>query len=173
MPASEYAPPEGVTTEFKRGEAEILQLYSRKVFDPEHALDILILKTSLRRGNEFSSKLLPLVVRLTEEKPDEYNFDVYSFDTHGNCLAHTGSSVLRNRNTKLETELGSEAILRSHGYSVRGDDWVREEFDTDVTRLVAYGETIKEMIGGYPVNPILGTHSTVIGLMYNTLDTRP
>jgi len=169
MPASGYVQPEGVATEFKLGQADILQLYSRKVFEPGHALSLLIVETVPKKGIGFSPKLMPLVVRLTEEEPDERNYDIYSFDYHGNCLAHTGSSVLRNQ----DPDNAHRIILRAHGYSQRGKKWVCEELDTSISRLVVKGETIKEMIGGYPVDPVMADHDTVMRLMNNTLDSRP
>jgi len=141
----EWVDAPGMKTTLKDGKAVIWQLDSHKDFSPNHTLDVLVCKTSLRGGCEFSSKLLPLVVAMWEKKEDERLNDFYSFDNNGVCL--------------------------SHGYSrwKDGQCVVNEQHDTDVSRLVEYGEVIKEMFEGYPIPVPLAGHTTVIDLMNNCL----
>lgn len=136
-----------MTTTLQEGEAKVIQLKSTKQFSPKHSLDLLILKTTIFRGCEFSSKLLPLVVRMIEDKSEEKLTDVYSFDNNGTCL--------------------------SHGYSRYRDGKavVDEQHDTDISRLIEHGKSIKEMIGEYyPIPTPLVIHTTFLDLRENCLN---
>ncbi|MEK6895317.1 MAG: hypothetical protein AABX48_02245 [Nanoarchaeota archaeon] len=132
-------------TSYKEGNAKILQLRAEKEFSPDHRLVLAVYKTSLYEGCLLSSKLLPLVVAMWENKvKDRYN-DFYSFDNNGVCL--------------------------SHGYSwfENGKYTANEQHDNDISRLLKHGANIREMIENYPVGVPLAIHTTVIDLMNNML----
>jgi len=80
-----------------------------------------------------------------ERKGDERLNDFYSFDNNGVCLSH-GYSRMKN-----------------------GQRVVDEQHDTDISRLIEYGEVIKDLIGDYPIPAQLAMHTTVIDLRQNTL----
>ncbi|MDO8528489.1 MAG: hypothetical protein Q7S06_01195 [Nanoarchaeota archaeon] len=130
---------------FQEGRAGILQLDAHKEFSPNHTLDLLICKTTLYEGCTISSKLLPLVVAMWERKEDERLNDFYSFDNNGVCLSH-GYSRIKN-----------------------GKRVVNEQHDIDISRLVEYGEIIKELIRDYPFISQLAGDRTVMDLRENTL----
>ena len=148
MPLQQYAEwvdAPGTKTSFQEGRAGILRLDAHKEFSTEHTLDLVIAKTTLYENCNISSKLLPLVVAMWERKGDERLNDFYSFDNNGVCLSH-GYSRMEN-----------------------GQRIVNEQHDTDISRLVEYGEVIKDLIGDYPIPAQLTMHTTVIDLRQNTL----
>lgn len=132
-------------TSFQEVKAEILQLSLHREFSSEHTLDIFICKTSLLEPSDLSSKLFPLVIAMWENKGGEELKDFYSFDNNGLCL--------------------------SHGYSRRknGLILVKEKHDTNISRLVEYGELIKGLIGEYQVPFYLSADTTFNSLRNNTL----
>ena len=129
----------------REGQAKLYQLKVSREISRDHSLDLLICKTSLYGGSLISSKLLPLVVAMWEEKGDERYHDFYSFDNNGVCL--------------------------SHGYSRwKGDEKVvDEEHDTDIGRLIDNGRVIEEMMRRYSLPAKLAMHTTVIDLKNNVL----
>ena len=145
MLSDSYTDPPGMKRVYQEGGAKIYQLKSQKQFNEEHSLTLLILKTSLNEGCEFSSKLLPLVVWLREDKRDEKFIDIYSFDNNQVCL--------------------------SHGYSryEDGKEIAEEKHDLDISRLKEHGETIKEMLKEYLLPVPLGRDLTVANLKKNCL----
>ena len=148
MPLQQYAEwvdAPGAKTYFQEGRAGILRLDAHKEFSPDHTLDLVVAKTTLYEDCNISSKLLPLVVATWERKGDERLNDFYSFDNNGVCLSH-GFSRMKN-----------------------GQRVVNEQHDTDISRLVEYGEVIKDLIGDYPIPAQLAMHTTVIDLRQNTL----
>lgn len=151
MPLQEYKiweNPPGVETIWKKGFAEILQLKSHKDFSEDHYLKLEIYKTKLSPDCGACLLLFPLIVGMWEKDGNNSSTDFYSFDRNGLCL--------------------------SHGYSRTkdGERIVNEEHDTDISKLIEYGEIIQEMIGEYPTPAELGTHNVVIDLMKNCLIDR-
>ena len=142
-----YVDAPGIETDVKTGEAKIYQFTSKKEFSPDHTLNLAIYRTSLREGCELSSKLLPIVVAMWEQKGNYRLTDFYSFDHN--------------------------AILLSHGYSRwNGDEkrWdAHEEHDTSLDRLIEHGESIREMIGEYSIDATLAMTNVVIDLREGTL----
>lgn len=150
MPSKHYSKwdnPSGDKTTCEIGDAEIYQFRSHRELASNHTLDLAIYRTSLRSGCNLSSKLLPVVVTLIEADGKKEFVDFYSFD--------------------------HKEVLLSHGYSRIGmeneNDNVEEAHDLSLDRLVAYSDTIRDMIGGYPVPSTLGMTGIVISLMEGCL----
>ncbi len=129
---------QSVNRELMLTPAEVQNFKARKVISPNHSLELLVAVTSLRGEGNVSSKLLPVIVGMWEDKkvqdnenPERYvpvKFtDFYSFDHNG--------------------------ILLSHGYSriVDGKTTVDEAHDLSVSRLHENREYIREMLGKYPL----------------------
>ena len=85
------------------------------------------------------------MVTLREHIGDKKFNDFYSFDNNERCLSHGYSRWEGNKQT------------------------VDEKHDTDISRLLEHGATIKEMIGEYPADARFITNGTVISLMGNLL----
>lgn len=141
-----YEDAPGVKTIFEEGKAGILQLFSKKEFSEDHTLAIHIYKVTLYEGCNCSSKIFPLVVGLWEQEDDMRYTDFYSFDNNG--------------------------VLLSHGFfsSEKGRRIIDEQHDLSLDRLVEHGETIKEMIGDYPLAAQLAMHPTLSDLRGNLLN---
>lgn len=142
---AEWVDAPGTKTSFQEYRTGILKLDAHKEFSPDHALDLLVCKTIIYEGCNISSKLLPLVVAMWEKKGDERLNDFYCFDNNGICLSH-GYSRMKN-----------------------GQRVVNEQHDTDISRLVEYGEVIKGLFGDYPIPVQLAMHTTMIDLTNNVL----
>ena len=148
MPLRQYAEwvnPKGVETNLYQGDAKLLQLVSKKVFSPEHTLDLGIYRHQFFEGCRPSSKLFPLIVALWETDGQKRLNDFYSFDNNG--------------------------VLLSHGYSrwENGKSTMAEQHDLSLDRLVEHGSAIAEMVGEYPIPAALAIHTTVIDLRNNML----
>jgi len=142
---TEYIDAPGIKTTLKVGDAEIFQLTSKKEFSNNHTLEVDIYKTSLGKDCSLSSKLLPLVVAMWEENKENQLNDFYSFDNNGVLLSH-GCKRWENK------------ILT-----------VDEKHDKNLRRLIQHGETIKEMIGDFPLPFQLTIHPTILDLRENKL----
>jgi hypothetical protein len=155
--------PEGVTIDEAYVKSEIQSIFAHKNTSPDSSLDITILKTVLKEPSGVPSKLLPLVIRLMEKRPDEYDFDVYSFDNSGTCLAHSGYY----RRKRIINDKSTHLI--NHGYKRVGKNWEMEVLDRNISRLMERQKDIKEMLGNYPLSVPMGIHSTIIDLLYGSL----
>ena len=151
MPLQEYKiwkNPPGVDTTWEKGFAEILQLRSRKDFSEAHYLKLEIYKTKLSPDCSARSALFPLIVGMWEKDGEDGSTDFYYLDNDGLCLCHEYSR------TKDE-----EVI-------------VDKEQDTDIGKLIEYGEIIQEMIGEYPIPQEFATIPAMIDLRRNCLIDR-
>ncbi len=83
-----------------------------------------------------------------EKDGNNSSTDFYSFDNNGLCLCH-GYSRTRN-----------------------GKRIVDKEQDTDIGKLIEYGEIIQEMIGEYPIPQEFATIPAMIDLRRNCLIDR-
>ena len=135
----------GTKVTLEEGRAGIIQLKAHKDFSPSHTLDFMVYKTTLYEGCRLSSKVLPLVIQLWEQKENERLTDVYSFDDNGICLSH---GYNRDKDGKIIVD---------------------EQHDIDISRLVEHGATISEMLCDYPGVPVpLTIHPTMADARHNS-----
>jgi len=140
-----WVDPPGMETKYNEIKAVVQQIESTKKISDDHELYLSIFKPSLRESTNISSKTIPLVIAMSEEKANELFTDFYSFDDNGLCLSHGYSRV----------KDGKLVVDGAH--------------DTDISRLIEHGENIKEMIGDYPIPLPLLTRTTVMDLRVNCL----
>ncbi|MBR9676597.1 hypothetical protein GOV04_00455 [Candidatus Woesearchaeota archaeon] len=138
---------ESLEVQVNQSDASLFQIYANHQFSPNHSLMFNIIRTSLKpNSSNISSKVLPVIVHMIEEKGNDKYIDIYTFDHKGTLL--------------------------NHGYSEYKDGQcvVDEEHDLSIDRLVEQGEAISDILKllGLPVG--LGSCMPVLDLRENKVD---